>query len=1007
VHKLVLDGKEVPASRIGFTRADPTTGQTLFSYIGLDFGERGTHVLHLTATDPMGNVRVDQRFTLTRTGEIDSVHLISAEGNVADGKTPVRVRLELRDDAGRPLRAATKLQLGDANLEPVKRLDDNVSLDAKAEERVIPIDKDGWVTFRPVSTSGAYHAVIKFGRATVKVETYVEPELRKWILVGLAEGTAGYNKVSGNLETLGAHDVGEQFYERGRVAFYAKGRIKGKWLLTTSFDSDRGRRDTDARLFQIIDPDAYYTLYGDASQQAHDAASTRKLYVKIERAQYYALFGDFDTGLSVTELSRYDRRLNGVKTELQTRNVEVNAFGSQFESRFTRDELPGDGTSGLYRLSHREISFNTETITIETRDRFRSERVLSAQPLTRFLDYSIDYEAGTIFFKEPIQSRDEQLNPITIVVEYETLATGKNDYTYGGRAGFKLLDRRLRVGGTYVHEGQGVKRNNLYGGDLRLELGRGTTVSAELATTDSAIAGRSVEGNAYLAELAHTTTRLDARLGFRQQDPGFGLGQLAATETGTRKLGLDATYRLNERLSTIGRAYRQETLVADNVSDVADVRLDYKTPRAGGYVGARVASDELGDGTTHTSDQVFIGGTLRFLKRKLGLTAEHAQSLIHNDNAAFPTRSMVSAEYQLTEKLTLVAAQELTWGAVDTAHTRLGVRSTPWKGATVTNSVDGQMNENDLRVFGNTGIKQTFDLTSKWRLDAGRERTQTFEGADAYQVNPAAPPVSGAREDFTAAFGGASYRERSFVWETRVEGRISGAEDKWGVLSGIVAELGSGWAWSGRGQLFQTDAFGGAASSRANLRLGLVFRPASTKWIFLDRLDLVGERVRSEGAFLGGTPSGAAGGTLATGDRDELKVIENLSANYRPGKRFQLSVGAGVKYARELLSDTRAVEVTDRLSLEPRVDLTPRWDVGMAASMLHAWRAGTTQFAASPSVGYNVTDNAWISLGYNLFGTDDADFAGAGYVAHGPFVRLRLKFDQDSVKAAAGWLNLQ
>ena len=58
------------------------------------------------------------------------------------------------------------------------------------------------------------------------------------------------------------------------------------------------------RLQDVIEPDRYYTLYGDATEQRNEAASARKLYLKLERKQFYALFGDFDTGLTVTELSR-------------------------------------------------------------------------------------------------------------------------------------------------------------------------------------------------------------------------------------------------------------------------------------------------------------------------------------------------------------------------------------------------------------------------------------------------------------------------------------------------------------------------------------------------------------------------------------------------------------------------------------------------------------------------------------------------------------------------------
>ena len=42
---LFLDGKEIPADRIGFTMKDPKSGMTIYSYIGVDFGKQGKHTL--------------------------------------------------------------------------------------------------------------------------------------------------------------------------------------------------------------------------------------------------------------------------------------------------------------------------------------------------------------------------------------------------------------------------------------------------------------------------------------------------------------------------------------------------------------------------------------------------------------------------------------------------------------------------------------------------------------------------------------------------------------------------------------------------------------------------------------------------------------------------------------------------------------------------------------------------------------------------------------------------
>jgi fimbrial isopeptide formation D2 family protein len=988
--KLLLDGREIPDSRIGMRSQENGTGKTGYSYLGVDLGPEGDHTLILQGVDPFGNARFSERISLKRTGEIATIRLVSADGNIADGKTPVRMRLELRDSAGSIVSAAAELEMKDGTLRPLLR--DAVSLEEKVTGRRLLMNNDGWVEFEPVNISGPYRITIGSGKATVEVETYVQPDLRDWILVGLAEGTLGYNTASGNMESLGDTGVSEDLYHDDRVALYARGQIKGKWLLTTAYDSAKAKGENRTDLFQTINPDTYYTLYGDASQQQYDAASAKKLYVKIEREQFYAMFGDYDTGLTVTELSRYSRRMTGIKSELQNRNYEFNLFASETDQAFMRDEIPGDGTSGIYRLSRTRILPNSEKITIETRDRFRSEIVLSSRTLGRFTEYSIDYETGGIFFKEPVFSRDEHLNPITIVAEYETLSSGRLDYSYGGHVGVKLLDQRLKVGGSYVHEGQGVRVGNLYGLDTSLKLGEGTRIRAEFASSDynAGRAGRT--GSAYLAEVTHTAGNVDIKSYFREQGTGFGLGQQSGGESGTRKFGADGTYRFSKNYSTQGSAYRQYNLASGAVRDVAEGRFGYNTAHSGVSLGVLYADDRLGDGSSHTSTQVTAGGKILTLNDRLTLTVDHAQSIGNNSNSDFPTRTTFGAEFRIFRNLTLLAAQEFTWGSgATTQNSRLGMRSTPWQGATITSSVERQFSENSERVFANVGMKQAWQINENWKADAGVDRSQTLAASSRYQFNTSVPPASGGTENFTAVSTGATYQIKQLTWDNRAEFRFADREDKWGVMSGMVNEVNGQWAWSGRAQIFQTSAATGADTTQANLRHGLVFRPPRTDWMMLNRLDYYIDSL--------------SGG--ATADTTSWRLVNNLNANYRPVKEFQLSLHYGAKYVRDVIGETGYGGFTDFIGGETRYDITKQWDIGLRGSVMHSWSGSQRAYSCGPSAGYNVVENVWISIGYNVWGFEDKDYSAAAYTAQGPYVRFRMKFDQQTIKDAAGWLNKQ
>ena len=246
----------------------------------------------------------------------------------------------------------------------------------------------------------------------------------------------------------------------------------------------------------MIDPNAYYSLYADVSEQRFEAASQRKLYVKIERNQFYALYGDFDTGLTITNLARYQRHFNGLKSEYRGSKVSYTAFAAETDQSFTRDEIRGDGTSGLYHLSSAPIIANSEVIRIEVRDRFDSGLVLSSQVLTRFLDYNLDTLSGTVYFKKPVPSRDLDFNPVYIIVEYESILVSTEDVVAGARGALHFADNSVEVGVTHVNDGTAGAEADLTGLDLRWQINEQTLFKAEIATSNAIVGGVGQSGSA-------------------------------------------------------------------------------------------------------------------------------------------------------------------------------------------------------------------------------------------------------------------------------------------------------------------------------------------------------------------------------------------------------------------------------------------------------------------------------------------------------------------------------
>ena len=98
---------------------------------------------------------------------------------------------------------------------------------------------------------------------------------------------------------------------------------------------------------------------------------------------------------------------------------------------------------------------------------------------------------------------------------------------------------------------------------------------------------------------------------------------------------------------------------------------------------------------------------------------------------------------------------------------------------------------------------------------------------------------------------------------------------------------------------------------------------------------------------------------------------------------------------------------TDSSGIEWRQDINKRWDFGARASTLHSWNSDQYDYSYGLSVGFSPATNIWLSAGYNWAGYEDDDFNMAGYTAEGPYIKLRFKFDQQSVRDAADWFNRQ
>jgi uncharacterized repeat protein (TIGR01451 family) len=975
--KLLVNGAEIPDARIGSRIADDENKSVVYTWVGINLDSVGDYTIELQGSGGFGVVRFRDTVTLRRSAELKTIRAGEAIENVADGLTPVQLKLNLFDAFDQPLQAQTELRVISGTLRPLNQSQTTNPLEDRGD--VVVVDQNGIARFEPVSTAGTYRLRLTDGKVVSdEISVAVSPDLREWILVGFAEGTVGYNTLRGNMQNLGSPD--KHAYIDGEMAFFARGTVAGEWLLTAALDT---RRPPDDRpLNQSIDPQRWYVLYGDDAQRTHDAPSREKLYVRMEKRDFYALFGDYDTGLTVTELGRYQRVLTGAKAEWRGRNASALGFVADSGQGFIRDDIQPDGTSGLYRLRRAPIVPGSETVTIEVRDRFTNE-VLSSTPMTRFIDYSLDSADGTMFFRQPIPVQDASFNPLSIVVTYE-VEVGAEKTVAGGRATLFNDDESLTIGITGVNDDTLAAPGSLVAADVTWKPTEQHTIKAELAGTRQDLQPGISNDQAWLLEHQYTSERVDTRVRVEETESGFGLTQQAADDQDARSMQAGVRYRLSEEVALTADASRQQVPSTSNRRDLVEGRVEYQQPDWQAFVGARHV-ESVTDGGMFESQQLIAGGRKDLLDKRLTLSATGETSVNSGaDESDYPSRLMLGSDYRLTDRVSLFANQEFTWGHEQrTQDSRIGARATPWRGATASTAVSRSMDEYGPRLMAHAGLFQTIELSQHWSADVGFDRAQTLtDGNPVDQFDPDRAPASGTNSnDYTAVSGGLGYRDASWQWTNRIEYRHADSDDKWNLLSGFQHRLDETDTIAGRALHFDQTFRGGDTLRSSELDFSYVRRPLSESWFWLNRSRIVYDEQQD-----------------SFGSRYGHRLINNTHVNFVAQERHQLSLQYGARYVGDTIDSARFSGYTDLIGGEYRYDITRRWDVGVRGSTLASYNSNVRMNSVGVMAGFSPIQDVWISLGYNFRGFYDDDFSGAQGRVQGIVLDFRIKFDQASAR---------
>jgi hypothetical protein len=183
--------------------------------------------------------------------------------------------------------------------------------------------------------------------------------------------------------------------------------------------------------------------------------------------------------------------------------------------------------------------------------------------------------------------------------------------------------------------------------------------------------------------------------------------------------------------------------------------------------------------------------------------------------------------------------------------------------------------------------------------------------------------------------------------------------------------------------LFITDSdlAVGSDSLASDIRFAWAYRPTGKRWMLLDRLDLLYDERSAD-----------------TGRTDSRRIVNNVNANWQLGEGMQLGLQYGSRYARSTFDGVAYDGYSDLVGVDLRRDLNRRFDAGLHTTVVHSWDTHVAEYSVGLDLGVSFAKNVWVSFGYNLTGFDDRDFSAARYTDQGPFIKLRIKADQDTFK---------
>ncbi|QSJ15620.1 TonB-dependent receptor [Nostoc sp. UHCC 0702] len=1035
--ELRVNGVLVDPSLVGRTESDASNNLVTQTWYGvsLQVGENTISAQVVGGAEPSVTVRVVVR------GALQQLTVETIEARIpANGRSTATVRGQLIDGNGNR-----------SNQDAV------VTLIPTAGEFVEPDFKPDQPGFQVEARNGQFTATL---RADLKAQTVriravandleaftqlqFETALRPSLVTGVvdlrlgARGTDYY----GSFRDFLRSDKDTRTQLDFHSALFATGTF-GEWLFTGAYNSSRNLNEDcncDNRLFRTQQfSDRNYPVYGDSSRVDVVTPSIDSVFARFERstnipgaAPDYAMWGDYNTeefARSSQQFTSITRQLHGFKANYNLGNLQFTGFYGDHLEGFQRDTIAPDGTSGYYFLSRRVLVGGSENVFIELEELNRPGTVLERKQLSRGSDYEIDYDRGTLFFREPILRTDideaGQVLVRRIVVSYQYDSENSDSNIFAGRLQYNLsrtLNQESWLAATFVQENQGVRDFQLYGADALVALGNNGKLIAEYAhsNNDSDVIGK-VSGDAYRLEAeGKITNGIQGRAYYRYADTGFANNATISFVPGQTRYGAQLTGKLTST-TNLRVQYDHE----DNFG-IAPQPLDtfeeLFAPRSEATPGSKVDNSlstisagiqqRLGKATvdvdwihrdredriptnalSSTSDQLRSRFTLPIAKN-LTFQAQNELTLSSDKDSVYPDRTILGLNWAAIPGVNISLAQQFyTSGQYDgNSITSLSVNGEHKLGrdTTLTGRYTILGGANQLTTQGAIGLNNRWTIAPGLRLSLAYEHVfGNFLGRTAAGQQYAQPFAVGQSASAIGFEGGDSYGvgleysdNPEFQASARYEHRTSSGGSNTVISAAATGKISP--ALTGLVRFQQANSSNQKLTGlgdTVNLKVGLAYRdPNDDKFNALLRYEY-----RQNPAVIPDTILLGSG----TGSEDHTFAFEGI---YAPNWQWEFYGKYALRNSTSYLANDLAGTSTVNLA-QLRATYRLGYSMDLVGEARWIGQSNYTETGFVVETGYYLSPNLRLAAGYVFGNVDDRDFSGTRS-AGGPYLGLTLKLNE-------------